>query len=275
MRRWLAGLLLAGLALLAYMFAEARRMPVMRRAAIALPGYPAGAGPLRIALLTDTHMAGPDQDPERLARIVAAINAQHPDLILLGGDYMSEPKIVGRAYGPNEAVAPLAALRAPLGIVAVLGNHDHWDAERDIGPALARIGLPVLRNQAVRRGPLAIGGVDDGYSAHADVSATVAAVRRLGGAPLFLAHGPDAFGPLPRGAVLLAGHTHCGQIALPFFGPVYIPGKHPIRYACGRYDDKGKIVIVSGGVGTSDLPLRLAAPPDWWLVTLSGRGGGG
>ena len=83
------------LAFLAFMFAEARRMPVMRTGTIALPNYPAGAKPLRIALLTDTHMAGPDQDPERLARIVAAIDAQHPDLILLGGDYMSEPKIVG------------------------------------------------------------------------------------------------------------------------------------------------------------------------------------
>src|SRR5665213_4553175 len=82
----------------------------MHETAIAMPDYPAGVRPLRIALLTDTHMAGPDQSPERLARIVAAVDAQHPDFILLGGDYMGEPKIVGRAYGPDEAVAPLAQL---------------------------------------------------------------------------------------------------------------------------------------------------------------------
>jgi predicted MPP superfamily phosphohydrolase len=271
MKRWLAALLCAVLILCAWMFVQAVRMPVMRETAIALPFYPAGARPLRIALLTDTHMAGPDQTPERLARIVAAIDAQRPDLILLGGDYMGEPKIVGRAYGPDEAVAPLARLRAPLGIVAVLGNHDHWDAEEATESALVRIGIPVLRNRAIRRGSLAIGGVDDGYSNHADVPATVAAVRRLGGPALYLSHGPDAFARLPRGSVLLTGHTHCGQIALPFFGPVYIPGKHRIRYSCGRYDRDGKTVIVSGGVGTSDLPFRLLAPPDFWIVTVHAR----
>src|SRR2546421_8218627 len=100
MRRWLAGLFLAGLALLAFMFAEARRMPVMREAAIALPGYPAGARPLRIALLTDTHMAGPGQTPGRLARILAPIEARHPRLILLRGGFISEPKTIGPGYRP-------------------------------------------------------------------------------------------------------------------------------------------------------------------------------
>ena len=272
MKRWLAAILLATVILFAWMFAQARRMPLMHETAIAMPDYPAGVRPLRIALLTDTHMAGPDQSPERLARIVAAVDAQHPDFILLGGDYMGEPKIVGRAYGPDEAVAPLAQLRAPLGVLAVLGNHDHWDAEGRIGPALARIDIPVLRNQALRRGPLVIGGIDDGYSNHADVAATLAAVHRLGGPAIFLSHGPDAFARLPLGSILLTGHTHCGQIALPFFGPIYIPGKHRIRYSCGRYDRGGKIVIVSGGIGTSDLPFRLFAPPDFWIVTVSARG---
>ncbi|HEY1606648.1 MAG TPA: metallophosphoesterase [Allosphingosinicella sp.] len=270
MKRWLGIAFVVVLVFLGFMFAEARRMPVMRTTTVALPGYPADAKPLRIALLTDTHMAGPDQSPERLARIVAAIDAQHPDLILLGGDYMSEPKPIGRSYGPEAAVAPLAGLHAPLGVVAVLGNHDHWDAEGTIQPALARIGIIGLSNQAVRRGPLVIGGIDDGYSGHMDVPATLAAAQRLGGPALFLSHEPNALTRLPLGAILLTGHTHCGQIALPFIGPIWIPGKHRVRYSCGRYDQRGKTVIVSGGVGTSDVPLRFWAPPDWWLVTITG-----
>lgn len=269
-RRWLAGASIVGLAFLVFMFAEARRMPVMRSGTIALPGYPAGAKPLRIALLTDTHLAGPDQTPERLARIVAAIDAQHPDLILLGGDYMGEPKPIGRSYGPDEAVAPLARLHAPLGVVAVLGNHDHWDAEGTIQPALARVGVTVLQNTAVRRGPLVIAGIDDGYSGHMNVPATIASARRLEGPTLFLSHEPKAVRPLPEGTVLLTGHTHCGKIALPFVGVIHIPGKDHLHYTCGRYDEGGKTLIVSGGVGTSDVPLRFWAPPDWWLVTVTG-----
>lgn len=269
-RRWLGGAFVVIVVLVGIMFAEARRMPILRTTTVVLPGYPAGAKPLRIALLTDTHLAGPDQTPERLARIVAAIDAQHPDLILLGGDYMSEPKPIGRAYGPDAAVAPLAKLHAPLGVVAILGNHDHWDADGTIQPALERIGVILLQNQAVRRGPLVIGGIDDGYSGHMDVPATLAAVARLSGPTLFLSHEPNAIAQLPRGAVLVTGHTHCGQIALPFFGPIYIPGKHHLHYACGRYDEHGKTVIVSGGVGTSDVPLRFWAPPDWWMVTVTG-----
>ena len=104
-----------------------------------------------------------------------------------------------------------------------------------------------------------------------NVPATLAAVRSLGGPVLYLSHGPDAARPLPRGAVLLTGHTHCGQIALPLLGPIWIPSRHHLGYTCGRYDHLGKIVIVSAGVGTSDLPFRFWAPPDWWLVTIKSR----
>src|SRR5437763_15768825 len=120
-RRWrrpLRILLLLAVLLLAWMFAEARRMPVLRETVIELPRYPAGARPLRVALLGDTHMGGPDQSPARLRRIVAAIDALHPDLILLAGDYKGEPKLPGFAYSREEGAAPLAGLHAPLGVVA-------------------------------------------------------------------------------------------------------------------------------------------------------------
>ncbi|HEY1606647.1 MAG TPA: metallophosphoesterase [Allosphingosinicella sp.] len=268
--RWLGILFLALFLLLAFMFAEARRMPAMRTATIALPNYPAGAKPLRVALLTDTHMGGPDQSPERLRRIVAEIDAQHPDLILLGGDFLGERKYFGRAYTPEEAVAPFAGLRAPLGVLAVLGNHDFWDGPEAAEAALRRLGILVLHNQAVRRGPLAIGGIGDSSTDHADPAATLAAARGLGGAPLFFSHGPDVFPRLPAGTTLLVGHTHCGQIALPFVGAIAVPSDYGSRYACGRYREGGKTMIVSGGVGTSVVPLRFWAPPDWWLVTITG-----
>lgn len=276
--------LLAGLAMLpvlallfaGWMLLNARAMPVVRTAEIALP-FPAGAPsePVRVALLTDTHMSGPDNSPERMARIVAQINALKPDLILLGGDYMGDDK-GGAIYSPAESIAPFAALRAPLGVIAALGNHDSFGKgnhrtlrDREWTTAFARVGVRLLQNGVVRAGPLVIGGLQDPYTRFPDIPDTIAAMKAAGGAPIVLAHGPDIFPALPDMRLLaLVGHTHCGQVALPFFGIVYVPSRYGVRYACGVYGQGARTMIVSGGVGTSGLPFRLLAPPDIWLVTI-------
>ncbi|MBH1999379.1 MAG: metallophosphoesterase, partial [Sphingomonadaceae bacterium] len=174
------------------------------------------------------------------------------------------------------SIASFAQLRAPLGVVAVLGNHDSLShknpralSEPDWHDAFARIGITLLQDQAVRRGPLAIGGTRDIYTRKPDIPGTLAAMRALGGAPVLLAHGPDVFPLLPDAPSLtLVGHTHCGQVALPFAGVVYVPSKYGTRYACGRYRMGQRRMIVAAGVGTSGLPVRLLAPPDIWLVTI-------
>ncbi|MBH1991902.1 MAG: metallophosphoesterase [Sphingomonadaceae bacterium] len=276
---WLTGLLLLVgmlLALLGLMFLNARSMPIVRRADYVLP-FPADAPrkPVTVALLTDTHLSGPDGSPARMARIVAQINALKPDLILLGGDYIGDDK-GGAIYDAQASIASFAQLRAPLGVVAVLGNHDSLShknpralSEPDWHDAFARIGITLLQDQAVRRGPLAIGGTRDIYTRKPDIPGTLAAMRALGGAPVLLAHGPDVFPLLPDAPSLtLVGHTHCGQVALPFAGVVYVPSKYGTRYACGRYRMGQRRMIVAAGVGTSGLPVRLLAPPDIWLVTI-------
>ncbi|WP_298398514.1 metallophosphoesterase [Sphingobium sp.] len=278
LRTALVLLLLAG-GMGLWMFLNARAMPVVRRKEIALP-FPAGAPrkAMTVALLTDTHLSGPDNSPERMARIVAQINGLKPDLILLGGDYLGDRK-GGAIYDARASIAPLAGLRAPLGVVAVLGNHDSFsslnrralrkEAWRD---AFTHIGITLLQDGAVRRGPLAIGGLRDIYTRHIDLPGTLAAMRRVGGAPIILSHGPDVFPRLPNGPSLtLVGHTHCGQVALPFVGAVYVPSKFGVRYACGLYREAGKTMIVAGGVGTSGLPIRLFAPPDIWMITIRPR----
>lgn len=279
---WLTALfllLLIVLALAAWLLANARAMPVVRRAEIALP-FPADAPrrPVRVALLTDSHLSGPDNSPVRMARIVAQINALHPDLILLGGDYIGDDKW-GATYDAHAAIASFAALRAPLGVVAVLGNHDSRSKKNLValsGPDWQRtfsaIGITLLQDGAVRRGPLAIGGLKDIYTRKIDLPGTMKAMAAVGGAPVILAHGPDVFPLLPDAPSLtLVGHTHCGQLALPFAGIVYVPSKYGTRYACGRYRDHGKMMIVSAGVGTSGYPVRMLAPPDIWLVTIRPR----
>lgn len=275
--------LFAGLILLAaivggvlWLIHNASAMPIVRRTSIALP-FPEGAPrrPLTVALMTDTHLSGPDNSPERMARIVAQINALHPDLILLGGDYMGDDK-GGAVYDAQASIAPFRQLHAPLGVVAVLGNHDSHSKKNPTSlkaaawhDAFTRIGIPLLQNGAIRRGPIVVGGVKDIYTRKVDIAGTLRTMDRLGGAPIFLSHGPDIFPALPDKPILmLVGHTHCGQMALPFFGPVYTPSRFGLRYACGEYRDGLKRMIVAAGVGTSGLPFRMFAPPDIWLITI-------
>lgn len=269
LRRVLLSAVLIGLALLGLAYATARRDPVVREAQVTLPGWPAGERPLRLLLVSDVHVAGPDMPPERLARIVGQMNALRPDLVLFAGDFISDKQLATRWYGFDEALTPLAGLRAPLGVVAVLGNHDHWVDAAAAARALERNGVRLLSNEAARFGPLAIGGLEDDFTGRADLRATLAAMRAAGGSPVLLSHSPDPFPDVPVGVgLMLAGHTHCGQIALPFIGPLATASRHGSRYACGRIDEGGRTLIVGAGIGTSVAPLRIGAVPDMWLVTV-------
>lgn len=273
--RWLTicALLVFGIfALVGYMFWLAQSMPVVRTADVTLPFPPdVPRTPLRVALITDTHLSGPDNSPERLARIFDNVNAMRPDLILLGGDYVSRNKPFGTIYRNIDMIAPLGRLKAPLGVIAVLGNHEVFRPGSTVVPQMLaefeKAGIILLMNDALRRGPLVIGGIPDFYKNDANIPRTLAAMRQLGGAPLFLTHNVDAVSALGEwNGLVMAGHSHCGQIALPFYGPVFVPQKLP--YTCGRYDVDGKTIIVSGGIGTSGVPLRFAAPPDLWMITI-------
>ena len=268
-RRLLLFLLLAGLALLAWMYRTATLDPIVRRAELRLPGWPHQQPPVRAVLISDLHVAGPDMPPARLARIVAQIDGLRPDLVLIAGDFISDRRLATRIYSDDEAVAPLARLQPRLGTFAVLGNHDHWrdaDAARE---ALESVGVRVLDNDAAQAGPLAIGGVDDAFTAHDDLPATLEALRRLRGPRLLLSHSPDLFPVLPPDVrLMLAGHTHCGQIRLPFVGATETQSEYGQRYACGLIAERGHVLIVTAGLGTSIVPLRLGARPDLWLITL-------
>jgi predicted MPP superfamily phosphohydrolase len=268
--RWVTLVILLAAALLAKGYWNATRNPIVRKASIEVADWPKGQPPLTILLLSDAHVAGPDMPPHRLARIVAGLNQLHPDLVLVAGDLVSERRVATHIYTAAEAVAPLAKLHAPLGVLIAPGNHDHWFSPDALRGELERRGLRVLQNEAVRRGPLVIGGVDDDFSGHDDVPATLAAMDRLGpGIPLLLTHSPDIVPAVPRPvAAIFAGHTHCGQIRFPFVGAISYVSRYGDRFACGDIRDGRQRVFVGAGLGTSVLPLRFLTPPDVWLVTI-------
>lgn len=272
--RWLLLLVLLGVALLAKGYWNATRDPVVRTASVEVADWPAGQAPMKLLLLSDTHVAGPDMPPARLQRIVAQLNRLNPDLVLIAGDLVSEKRIATHIYTPAEVVAPLGGLNAPLGVIVAPGNHDHWFDPDALRGELEVRGLLVLQNEALKRGPLIIGGIDDDYTGHDDIPATFAAMDALGpGVPVILSHSPDVVPDLPRAVTaVFAGHTHCGQIRFPLIGAISYVSRHGDRFACGDIRDGDQRVFVGAGIGTSILPLRFLTPPDVWLVTLGPKG---
>lgn len=265
--------LLLGLAGAGYGYWVAASDPVVRHTRVDVRGWPTGEPPVRLLLVSDIHVAGPDMPPSRLDRIVGQMNALNADVVLLAGDFISEKATTTHAYSFDEIALPLARLRPRLGAFAVLGNHDHWVDAPTARAALTRAGIRVLNNEAVRAGPLVIGGLDDDYTGHADLGRTVVAMQMARGVPVLLSHSPDPFPDLPEDVrLMVAGHTHCGQIVLPLVGRLATASRHGKRYACGRIDEKGRTLVVGAGLGTSVLPLRIGAVPDMWLIELGPAG---
>ena len=252
---------------------EPRRL-VVRRTTLRLPGWPPRLSGLRVAVVADLHAGAPHIDAHRVGRIVARINACGPDLVALLGDYV-DPKVkLGTTVAPEAVAARLGALRAPLGVFAVLGNHD-WETDGErVRAALRSAGVTVLENDAVTAAgrDLWIAGVADERTRNPQPQAAIAAVPD-GAALLVLSHPPDVFPRVPdRAALVLAGHTHGGQANIPLVRRWVIPSRFGDRYARGHVKEDGRHLYVSVGVGTSGWPVRLLAPPEMPVLTLVGAG---
>ena len=263
-------LVLIALALAALLCARmvwlANSAPVQRNLTLHWSLLPPGTPPLRVVLLSDFHVARVGDTPERLRETVARVDALHPDIVVLAGDFVSSQDLGG--YPVRRSVAPLAGLHPRLGVFAVLGNHDYPHPEV-IRKSLAEVGVRALDNDAARAGPLAIVGIGDAFSGHDLVPTAVIAAKRVGGVPIVFTHSPDVVPDLPAALPLtLAGHTHCGQIALPMVGAPVTQSRFGQRYACGIIRESQRVTIVTAGLGVSRVPFRLGALPDYWVIDL-------
>jgi hypothetical protein len=229
---------------------------------------------LKIAVISDLHAGAPYITERKIDQVVELTNGTHPDLILLTGDYVIQKVVGGRRMPIATIVAHLKRLAAPLGVYAVMGNHDNWDNAPLITRAFERGGIPVLENAAMQfkhgRSVITLIGVGDHYSDASNVAQAVAGVPRNAQALCFT-HSPDVFPELPRTCALtIAGHTHGGQVWLPILGRIAVAyqSQYGQRYAIGVVRENGKTLFVSPGIGTSGLPVRFRVPPEVSLVTV-------
>jgi uncharacterized protein len=255
--------------------------------------WPAGLT-LKIAAIADVHACHPWMSLAHIETIVAHTNALQPDIIVMLGDYVAGHRKVTRFIPASEWAPVLARLKAPLGVHAILGNHDWWEDKEvqrqgkgltNARRALEASGIPVYENDARR---LSKNGRPFWLAGLGDQLAYVPArhfrpVRRVGvddlGATLskvtddapvvLLAHEPDVARHVPaRVALQLSGHTHGGQVRLLGWSPV-APSGQQLAYGHIRMNCD---VVVSGGLGCSIMPFRLGVPPEIVLVSLGGQG---
>lgn len=257
-------------------------------------GWPAGLK-LRLAVVADVHAGEPYMSAERIVGIAGAANGLGADAIVLLGDYVAGHHFCTRKLTSREWAEALAELKAPLGVHAVLGNHDWWDdheAQRlGRGPVAARLeleraGIKVYENDVVR---LSKGGQGFWLAGLADQLALLpghgsgrqawrglddldGTLRKVTGEEpvILLAHEPDVFPVVPRRVALtLSGHTHGGQVRLLGYSPV-VPSRYGNRYAYGHIAEDGRHLIVSGGLGCSILPVRFGVPPEIVVIDIGG-----
>jgi len=229
-------------------------------------------GNLKVALISDLHVGSPWVDLKKLHDVVAKTNAVKPDLILLAGDFVAESVIGGHFLDAESIAAELGNLSAPLGTFAVLGNHDWvYDGKR-VTTALTSVGIQVIENGAVRINRdgkhIWLLGIADAWTRKPDFSKALADVTD--DAPVMaFTHNPDIFPNAPQRVLLmLAGHTHGGQVNLPFVGRLVVPSKYNQRYAIGHVIENGRHLYVSPGVGTSIFPVRFRVPPEITVLDL-------
>ena len=249
---------------------------------------------LRIAALADLHAGEPWMGIDRVRSIVDRTNALGADVIVLLGDYVCGRSVWREPVAPKDWSKALAQLRAPLGVHAILGNHEFWEdaAVQRAGAgipfgrrALEDAGIPVYENDVVRLRkagrPFWLAGLGDQLAylptrrarpgrdiGVDDLSGTLGKVTD-DEPVILLAHEPDIAVRVPeRVSLILSGHTHGGQVRLFGWSPL-VPSRFGNRFAYGHVREQCDIII-SGGLGCSIAPVRFGVPPEIVLVTLGG-----
>jgi hypothetical protein len=264
------------LALLAFwgFFIEPNRL-IVREQTIVIDNWPRELDGLKIAVLSDIHAGGSFINDKKLHTIVDRTNALHPELIVILGDYMSSNGWTSKRVEPELIGAALKDFNAPLGTYSVLGNHDWWYKGDKVRAGLEQNGIKVLEDEVLAIEacgvPLYLVGLADLWTRPQHVEQTIAKVPE-GQTMIALTHNPDIFPNLPeRVPLLLAGHTHGGQVRFPFIGSVVQTTRYGQLYERGHVFQNNHHLFVTTGIGTSIMPVRFGVTPEIVLLTLRSK----
>ena len=243
---------------------------VIREQTIQIDNWPQPLDGLRIAVISDLHVDNWFITEKKLRTIVERTNQRQPELIVILGDFIAGEGRTADRVEPEVFAPVLKDLRAPLGVYSVLGNHDWWYDGARVRRALEQNGIKVLEDQSAKvdaRGTsFWLVGLADLWTRAQRITSTVATVPE--GQPLIgLTHNPDIFPYVPqRVQLLLAGHTHGGQVRFPIIGPVVESSEY--GWVHGHVFADNHHLFVTTGIGTSIIPVRFGLPPEIVILTL-------
>lgn len=251
------------------------RQLVERDYALALPHWPAACDGVRLDVVADLHVGSPNNGLDNLDRVIDHLLASDSDAVLMAGDYVILSVFAGTYVGPEPIAERLRRLTARKRVYGVLGNHDWWKRGDQIARTLSAAGVVMLEDASAQLRvdgcTFAIAGVGDLWEGRPDIARAYAAVPAQ--LPVVaLSHNPAVLRRLPAGtALLVAGHTHGGQVQLPILGRPTLWNSPDGRYAAGHMVERGRHVFVSPGIGTSIFPVRFGVPPEISRLTLQAQ----
>jgi predicted MPP superfamily phosphohydrolase len=282
--------IICGVLLLAYGYFVEPFQLVVNEQELAIKGWDKEFDGLRVVLISDIHGGSHGVDEARIHQVVETANSQNPDIIVLLGDYVSQP-ISNRPMRERPPLMPmdkiadaLSGLRAPDGVFAVLGNHDGWYDDAAVANELRRVGFNVLDGEvaSIERGGrrLRLLGLKDHMHAQdwkkfsSEARDLLSATEGTGNV-VVLEHSPDILPIITSDRpismdlkLILAGHTHGGQVRLPIIGSPIVPSSYGQKYVAGHIWDAGVDMFVTTGIGTSVLPFRFMVPPEIAVLTI-------
>ena len=254
------------------LFIEPNRL-IVHQETIQIDNWPKELSGLRIALIADVHTGAPFINDQKLQQIVSLTNQQSPDLIILLGDYMSPNSWHSHRVEPEVTAAALKNLRAPLGVYSILGNHDWWYNGEKVRRAFEQNGIHVLEDEVAEvkwhDRSFWLVGLADLWTRPQHISETMAKVPS-GSTVIALTHNPDIFPRIPQNVpLLLAAHTHGGQVNLPLIGTPIVPSDFGQKYTAGHVFENGHHLFVTTGIGTSIFPVRFRVTPEIVILTVN------